>query len=110
MSVDMSQFRVRRAQNGKEDKTEHAELRMGAQPMGNLALNLRVAYYGGALIAFLLFCTFPRSSIASEGAFIAFLLFGVALFSDHSTGSTQRCEQRNSDSCGRSAPGYLRLN
>ena len=53
---------------------------MGAKPMGNLALSLTAAYYGGLLLTLLLFSTFPSSSLALESLFIIFLLLGVVLF------------------------------
>ena len=53
---------------------------MGARPMGNLALSLTTAYFGGLLFTTLLFSTFLPSSIFGTGMLITFLLLGVALF------------------------------
>ena len=53
---------------------------MGARPMGNLALSLTTAYFGGLLVTYLLFSTFLPSSVASTALLFAFLLLGVALF------------------------------
>ena len=53
---------------------------MGAKPMGNLALSLTAAYYGGLLLTYLLFSTFQTSSLPLESLFVIFLLLGVALF------------------------------
>ena len=53
---------------------------MGARPMGNLALSLAVAYFGGVLFAALLFSTISPPTLANLWPFIAFLLLGVALF------------------------------
>ena len=53
---------------------------MGARPMGNLALSLTTAYFGGLLVTYLLFSTFLPSSVASSVMLFAFLLLGVALF------------------------------
>ena len=53
---------------------------MGARPMGNLALSLAVAYFGGVLFAALLFSTISPPTLANQWPFIAFLLLGVALF------------------------------
>ncbi len=54
---------------------------MGVKPMGNLALSLTTTYFGGLLITFLLFSTFPQSSnLILSALFYVFLLLGVALF------------------------------
>lgn len=53
---------------------------MGAKPIGNLALSMTIAYYGGLLLTSLLLSTFLPSSLPSSALFIAFLLLGVALF------------------------------
>lgn len=53
---------------------------MGTRPMGNLALSLTAAYFGGLLVTYLLFSTFLPSSVASSVLLFAFLLLGVALF------------------------------
>ena len=53
---------------------------MGTRPMGNLALSLTTAYFGGLLVTYLLFSTFLPSSVASTALLFAFLLLGVALF------------------------------
>lgn len=53
---------------------------MGTKPMGNLALSMTIAHYGGLLLTSLLLSTFLPSSLASSALFIAFLLLGVALF------------------------------
>ena len=53
---------------------------MGARPMGNLALSLAVAYFGGVLFAALLFSTISPATLANQWPFIGFLLLGVALF------------------------------
>lgn len=53
---------------------------MGTRPMGNLALSLTTAYFGGLLVTYLLFSTFLPSSVASTVMFFSFLLLGVAFF------------------------------
>lgn len=53
---------------------------MGAKPIGNLALSLTVAYFGGLLLVFLLVSTFLPSSIQGQAIFSTFPLLGVALF------------------------------
>ena len=53
---------------------------MGARPMGNLALSLAVAYFGGVLFAALLFSTISPATLANQWPFIVFLLLGVAFF------------------------------
>jgi small-conductance mechanosensitive channel len=53
---------------------------MGVRPMGNLALSLTTAYFGGLLVTYLLLSTFLPSSVASTAMLLAFLLLGVALF------------------------------
>jgi len=53
---------------------------MGAKPMGNLALSLTIAYYGGLLLTYLLLSTFLPSSIPSSVLFVVVLVLGVALF------------------------------
>jgi hypothetical protein len=53
---------------------------MGSKPMGNLALSLTAAYFGGLLLTFLLLSTFLPSSIFGTGMFVSFLLLGIALF------------------------------
>ena len=53
---------------------------MGTRPMGNLALSLTTAYFGGLLVTYLLFSTFLPSSVASSVMLFAFLVLGVALF------------------------------
>ena len=53
---------------------------MGARPMGNLALSLAVAYFGGTLITALLFSTISPPTLANQWPFIVFLLLGVAFF------------------------------
>jgi hypothetical protein len=53
---------------------------MGSKPMGNLALSLTAAYFGGLLLTILLFSTFLPSSILGTALFVLFLLLGIALF------------------------------
>ena len=53
---------------------------MGSKPMGNLALSLTAAYFGGLLLTILLLSTFLPSSIIGNLMFVAFLLLGIALF------------------------------
>ena len=53
---------------------------MGSKPMGNLALSLAAAYFGGLLLTYLLLSTFLPSSIFGTALFFAFLVLGVALF------------------------------
>lgn len=53
---------------------------MGARPMGNLALSLAVAYFGGVLFTALLFSTISPATLANQWPFIVFLLLGVAFF------------------------------
>ncbi|HVH14245.1 MAG TPA: hypothetical protein VNA15_00815 [Candidatus Angelobacter sp.] len=53
---------------------------MGSKPMGNLALSLTAAYFGGLLLTDLLLSTFLPSSILGTALFLAFLFLGIALF------------------------------
>ena len=53
---------------------------MGSKPMGNLALSLTAAYFGGLLLTFLLLSTFLPSSIFGNVMLVAFILLGIALF------------------------------
>lgn len=53
---------------------------MGARPVGNLALSLAIAYFGGVLITALLFSTINPPTLANQYPFIIFLLLGVAFF------------------------------
>lgn len=53
---------------------------MGTKSMGNLALSMTIAYYGGLFLTSELLSTFLPSSLSSSALFIAFLLLGVALF------------------------------
>jgi len=47
---------------------------MGARHMGNLALSLTTAYFGGLLVTYLLFATFLPSNVAASAMLFAFLL------------------------------------
>ena len=53
---------------------------MGSKPMGNLALSLTAAYFGGLLLTDLLLSTFLPSSILGTVLFLGFILLGIALF------------------------------
>lgn len=53
---------------------------MGARPIGNLALSLAVAYFGGLLFAALLFSTISPPTLANQWPFIVFLLLGIGFF------------------------------
>jgi hypothetical protein len=53
---------------------------MGSRPMGNLALSLTAAYFGGLLLTILLLSTFLPSSVLGSSMMIVFLALGVALF------------------------------
>lgn len=53
---------------------------MGSKPMGNLALSLTIAYFGGLLFSTLLFSTFLPSSLLSDVMLVVFLLLGVVFF------------------------------
>ena len=53
---------------------------MGSKPMGNLALSLTAAYFGGLLNTMLLLSTFLPSSLLGTLMFLIFLFLGIALF------------------------------
>jgi hypothetical protein len=53
---------------------------MGVKSMGNLALSLTIAYFGGLLLTDLLLSTFLPGSTISTATFVAFLVLGVVLF------------------------------
>ena len=53
---------------------------MGTRAIGNLALSLAVAYFGGVLLTALLFSTISPPTIENLWPFIIFLLLGVAFF------------------------------
>ena len=53
---------------------------MGVKPIGNLALTMTIAYYGGLLLTNLLLTRFLPSSPPTEALFFVLLLLGVGLF------------------------------